>query len=288
MTVGVPAYNNQETIAATIESIQAQTVSDIEIIISDDDSPDGTWEICREYEQKDARIQLFRQETNLYYLNFLFVLNKASSPYFVWLAGDDVWEPTFLEECIAVLDARPDAVCCVSRCVFISDAGDEFYSNGTAPLQGDWRENVVTFLRSLGDNTRMYGVYRVEALRAAFPDKIMHAYDWSLSAGTLKYGKHCEVPRILMKRHRTPNEDYQHSLIRDHRFTLFRLFPVSYMSIDALARGNIPVTFRTIAYLIRINFLKHEQYLKIIHPTFYYKMKFFYDFLNKHIIWRLE
>jgi len=284
VTVGVPAHNNEATIAATLDCVLAQTVEDIEIIISDDTSIDKTWEICRKYQKRDRRIVLFAQERNLYYMNFLFLLQKASSPYFVWLAGDDRWLPTYLEECVEVLDKRPDVVGCVSRCQFFSDEQPTSLSNGTASLELGWEDNVATYLRAPGDNTRMYGVFRVHALRDAFPDRIMHAYDWALAAATLRHGKHVELPHVLMTRQETPYQNYVHSVTRDHRSGLFRLFPVLRMSLYLVHQRKIPITRKILRILLRLNLLKHVEYMGLIHPKFHNRLKHLYRFLKSHLI----
>lgn len=284
VTIGVPAYNNEATLPGTIDSILAQTFADIDVIISDDGSRDATWDICRRYADSDERIRIFIQNNNLYYMNFRFLLEQASAPYFVWLAGDDKWHPTFLEECIKVLDARPDVVGCVSRCQFVSGGKPTSLSNGTASLEAEWEDNVAAYLRAPNDNTRMYGVFRVQALQAAFPDKIMHAYDWALSAATLRYGKHVELPKVLMTRHQTPTRNYVLSVTRDHRSCLFRLFPVLRMTLYLIQRRKIPITLKIIRALLRLNLVKHMEYMRHIHPRIYYRLKYLYRPIKHFIV----
>jgi glycosyltransferase involved in cell wall biosynthesis len=287
VTIGVPAYCNEATIAAALDSIVAQTIKDLEIIISDDNSSDSTWQICRAYAAKDARFRIFRQRENLYYLNFLFVLEQASSPYFAWLAADDVWSPTYLEECLAVLEARPDVVACVSRCRFISESCGEVYAGGTAALDGEWADNVASFLRSPVDNTRMYGLFRRKALEASFPRQVMHAYDWVLSAASLRFGKHYEISKVLLTRAMTPSENYVQAVMRDHKFVLFRIFPVLRMSLYLICSRQIPITGKTLRALCVINFDKHEDYLRVMHPRLRSALSLFYRFIRKCVISRL-
>jgi glycosyltransferase involved in cell wall biosynthesis len=283
----VPAYRNEATIAAALNSIVAQTVEDLEIVVSDDGSPDGTWDICRAFAAKDGRFRIFRQSKNLYYLNFLFVLERASAPYFAWLAGDDVWSPTYLEKCLAVLEAQPDVVACVSRCRFVSDNYGETFARGTTALNSEWADNVASFLRNPCDNTRMYGLFRCEALKASFPPLIMHAYDWALSAASLRFGKHYEIPEVLMTRALTPHENYVQAVKRDHKFVLFRTFPVLRMSLYLIFNRQIPANRNTLLALCVINFHKHEEYMRIMHPALTSKLSLFYQFMRKHVISRL-
>ena len=287
VTVGVPVWRSAATLGASLDSILNQTIKDLTIIVSDNCSPDATWEICRAYAAQDKRVKIFRQEQNIYYMNFGFVLDKASSPYFVWLAGDDVWAPTYLERCVEVLEQRLDAVLCVAHCQFLESGRPVSISAGTAPLTGDWEQNVHDFLRQTpNDNSRMYGVFRTEALKQSFPYTIMHAYDWALSAASLKYGKHLELPDILMFRDLTPSASYVRLMHHDNRGALFRIFPVLRMTLYLLHKRRIPLTPRIIGALAAMNLRMHGIYVSSMHPTYYRFTKPFYEVLRRYILWR--
>ena len=99
ITVGMPVYNEAKYISETLDSVLSQTYRNFEVIISDNNSKDGTYEILQEYLKKDRRLKVFRQPKNIGSLkNFKFVLDKAQSPYFIWLSGHDIWHPQLLEK----------------------------------------------------------------------------------------------------------------------------------------------------------------------------------------------
>lgn len=64
VTVIVPAYNAGETIDTTLRALTAQTWGDLEIIVSDDCSNDGTCQIVEQWAARDARIRLLRGDLN--------------------------------------------------------------------------------------------------------------------------------------------------------------------------------------------------------------------------------
>jgi glycosyltransferase involved in cell wall biosynthesis len=80
LTIGMPIYNNEKTLGRAIESILSQSGINFQVILSDDGSTDNTWDICQRYSALDHRIMAIRQETNLYYNNFKFVLDAAQTP----------------------------------------------------------------------------------------------------------------------------------------------------------------------------------------------------------------
>ncbi|MEY3880547.1 MAG: hypothetical protein RIQ94_1343 [Pseudomonadota bacterium] len=98
ISIGMPVYNGDRFIREALDSLLNQTFIDFELIISDNASTDDTGIICFEYAKKDSRIKYIRQDKNLgASANFMFVLNKAVSEYFMWAAADDYWSSNWLE-----------------------------------------------------------------------------------------------------------------------------------------------------------------------------------------------
>ena len=109
VSIGLPTYAGEKRIRAALDSLLAQTYPAIEIIISDNASPDGTRFICEEYAKRDPRIRFFPQKENSgRILNFLFVLNQAQGEFFFWAGDDDYWEPTFVQMLVEGLEQHPD------------------------------------------------------------------------------------------------------------------------------------------------------------------------------------
>lgn len=65
VSIIIPAYNAEATIAAAITSLQAQTMQDWEAIVVDDASTDATPEVVRRISSEDARIRILRNAVNL-------------------------------------------------------------------------------------------------------------------------------------------------------------------------------------------------------------------------------
>ena len=65
VSVGLPVFNGKRFVAEAIESILAQTFDDLELVISDNASTDGTEEICRAYAEKDERVRYVLNSENL-------------------------------------------------------------------------------------------------------------------------------------------------------------------------------------------------------------------------------
>ena len=259
-------FNNARTIRRAVESLVGQSISDFRILISDDGSTDGTREICEEYASRDARVQVVRQAKNLNYGNFRFVLRRATTPYFMFAAGDDYWHTEYAAQMIAVLERDSRAVCAVSRVEFVRDGQPIEGARGTEALTGEPAANILRYLAAGDDNSRMYGVFRTPVAQRAFPPGDFFAYDWAFSAGTLREGTHIEVPRLLMWRDRTDPTRYTEYVRRDADGVIDRIFPMLPLTIDLVGRLRIPLSYPMARELFWLNVNFHLVYLRRYHP----------------------
>ena len=65
VTVLIGAYNNEATLARGVESMLAQSVRDIEILVVDDGSTDSTAHVAASLTERDARVRLLRMPRNV-------------------------------------------------------------------------------------------------------------------------------------------------------------------------------------------------------------------------------
>ncbi len=288
VTIGIPAYLNEKTIACALDSILAQTSSDFVVEISDDASPDSISDICRSYAMRDSRIRYTRQPANLKYENFSWLLVNARSEYFMWLAGDDYIDPTFIERCIAELDSHPDAVLVTSRVAFYHDGAFVKLSTGTYALTGSWSENVSHYLSAPGDNSRMYGLMRTQPCQLCFLAESFYAWDWAFSLATLRYGKHLEIPEVLVHRDMTPTHIYVDLVEHDARHWIERLVPLAGMTRWMWRHGSLPRDIRVYAALFDLNIDKHAEYFSARSPYYGRFVTSVHELLRRHLFWRFR
>ena len=253
VTIGVPLYNGEKTLRRCIDSLLAQTFSDIAIHIADDGSRDGSRDVARAIVAEHPQIRLTLQPTNVGPVgNFGFLLKEATTEYFMWVAADDWIAPTYVSRTLAVLETRPDVVACVARVQF-ERAGASRIGAGGYPLRHSTKENLAIFLSDPTDNARLYGLFRRTVLIDAFPLRHFHAYDWAVTAGTLRFGKHEEIAETLMFRDDTPPKSYIAAISSDNRTRITRMFPLLPMTCDLVGRQRIPLSARIVAALVCLN-----------------------------------
>lgn len=116
VSVVVPAYNAERTIGATLESVLRQTHREIDIIVVDDGSIDGT---ARAVAAFGDTARLLRQSNAGHAAARNAGVSVARGEFVAFLDADDVWLPDKLERQVAYLQAHPEAgaVQCGARLV---------------------------------------------------------------------------------------------------------------------------------------------------------------------------
>ena len=99
VSVIIPVYNTELYIKQTVESIQKQTLYDIEIIIINDGSTDNSLSLLLELSKQDHRIKIFSQENQGLSISRNTGLEKASGEFVYFMDSDDLLEKDALEIC---------------------------------------------------------------------------------------------------------------------------------------------------------------------------------------------
>jgi glycosyltransferase involved in cell wall biosynthesis len=110
VTICVPAYNAADFIGETLDSLSAQTYTNIEILVQDNASTDRTADVIAKAAMRDPRIRLFRNPSNIGYVrNIWTVVERAEAEVVCIYHADDLYEPFVVElELEALLDSGAD------------------------------------------------------------------------------------------------------------------------------------------------------------------------------------
>ena len=105
----IPAYNAQRFLAATIQSILAQSLEDWQCIIIDDGSTDSTVSIAGQFADSDPRVQTFSQPNRgvACARNLGIEKSDSHSQYLAFLDADDIYKPNALETLAAAIESHP-------------------------------------------------------------------------------------------------------------------------------------------------------------------------------------
>jgi len=125
VTVLMSVYNGEEFLSESIESVLGQTFQNIEFLIIDDGSTDGSAEIINKYSNNDSRI-VFIKKNNTGLTDSLNIgLRHASGEWIARLDADDIALPNRLQDQLNFVVANKDVSLLGGRCVEIDQTGME-------------------------------------------------------------------------------------------------------------------------------------------------------------------
>jgi|GEM_PF-6289191 len=142
-SVGIPTFNRLAFLKQSLASALAQQVDDLEVLISDNASTDGTEEWCRSL--SDPRIKYIRSPENRGPAwNFANCLCNSTGVYFSWLQDDDIIFSDFAPRAVASMDCN-NADGYLATAIYGESPSfihwDSLYS---PPVPLDWQNNTVT------------------------------------------------------------------------------------------------------------------------------------------------
>ena len=157
--VGIPTYNGSRHLIETLESVRRQTYPNLELIVVDDGSTDGSLELVQKIADLDFRVKVTRQANAgiAGARNRCFELGSSEAEYFLYLDHDDILEPDALDVLSGALSRRPDCVAAHGITAVIDEFG--------APVQP---EPALAKRLNL-TRRRLRGSSLLDALRPAIP-----------------------------------------------------------------------------------------------------------------------
>lgn len=187
----VTTYNtNEKYLRKQIESILRQTYKNINIYISDDNSPNkNISQILQEYAEKDKRIKLYIQPKNLgYNRNFEFLLKESKANYIMFSDHDDVWHKDKVEKSLNALKQKDvDMVYC--NCRQIDEDGqviqEDYFKYKNVPLING--KDKLAISRCVGIGCSQIITKYVRDKMIPFKESVI-AHDW-LAAFIANEGK---------------------------------------------------------------------------------------------------
>jgi glycosyltransferase involved in cell wall biosynthesis len=204
VTLAVPTCNVARYLPLALDSLLAQDFGDFELVVSDNASTDGTWDICEQYAAKDDRIRLYRNERNIgLSANFARLVSLARGEFFRFCAHDDVCAPSLVRRCVEALDeAGPRAVLAHSQIMLIDAAGNELGPDDDPRPQRHRTafRRVAGVSHHLANVNELFGLIRTSVLRRTRGLTPLHYTDAMLVSELAIRGEFLVVPERLFYR----------------------------------------------------------------------------------------
>lgn len=206
VSVGMPCYNRLESLRRAIECICNQTYTNLEIIISNDASPNPEiYTMLDEFALRDQRIRLFNQPVDLgCYGNYQFVLQQATGKYFMYAQDDDTWEPECIESLVTELEVHPQSALAISTVRYVCN---NMHYASYRPIH----KNPVFLIT--GEKIAFFwmGVWRTDKLRLFDRDgDDIHGKDIIISSEAVLSVPYEHIDKILYNKTLYPNKARQY------------------------------------------------------------------------------
>ena len=164
LSVIVPCYNSEKYIAKCLDSLVNQTLKDLDIIVINDGSTDGSLAIIEEYAAKYPNIKVYTKANEGIAAARNYALDKVETPYFGFLDSDDHAEQTMFEKLYQkAIDTKAQVV--VSNFIWVENDKQRLEKEGPYEPHQDMMINLFAVLWN-----KLYETQFVKNTHIRFPD----------------------------------------------------------------------------------------------------------------------
>jgi len=201
VSIGIPTYCRAEKLERAVGSVLGQTYANLEVVISDNASDDGTEAFCRALCEREPRVRYLRSPHNRGpTANFNVLFGELRGDYAMLLSDDDWLDHGYIASCLAELDRGPGHVLACGIAHYLRDdvvvrEGVEMQLENDSP-----NKRVLTYLREVDENGVFYGLMPKAVLQRAAPLRNVLGNDWLLAAAIAAQGKVTTVRATAINR----------------------------------------------------------------------------------------
>jgi glycosyltransferase involved in cell wall biosynthesis len=206
--VCVPTYNYGRFLTDCIESVLQQDFADFELVITDDNSTDGTAELAARFAAEDARVRYIKNERRLGMNgNIKRAADLARGRYIKMLCADDWIAPRCLGRMVELMDRHPSAALGTSACILAEEDGRAtevqfLYGEPVSLIPGDEMLERMARGEGFGGNSSFF--IRAESYKnvGGYDGSIPYAADYHLAARLCQIGDylHTDDPLFYGRR----------------------------------------------------------------------------------------
>jgi hypothetical protein len=241
LSLALPVYNGEQYLALALDSVQAQSFANWQLLVCDNASTDGTAAIVAQYAKTDPRIRYVRHDHNIGLApNHNYGFQHTNGEFFAWVHADNAYHPDYFGACIQQLTRDPTASCVHSRTISIDEAGvhGKTWNEG---LRGDSPDVATRFHDFTKYDHMCFALFGV-ARRSLLRQTKLHA--------PFESGDHLEIVELAL-RGRVVQLERPLFYHREHAGRIFRQMPSArarYIMIDPAWSGRVPFPVINLGY----------------------------------------
>lgn len=203
ISVIIPVYKVEKYLRKCVDSVLAQTYTNLEIILVDDGSPDRCGEICDEYARIDSRIKVIHKENGGLSDARNAGIEAATGEYIAFVDSDDYISPYMYEKLYnAIIKADADMSIC--NFLYVDESGNEIYNNSNPPIKDELTNGIDVLSKKIIEEKSWYWIVTVTKLykkslfeKLRFPINKYHEDEFVFHKILLLCNKIACIPDIL-------------------------------------------------------------------------------------------
>lgn len=196
ISVILPAYNAQNTIGETIQSIITQTYRDWELIVINDGSTDDTKGVVMSF--NDERIKYIENDENK---KLIYTLNRgielATGEYIARMDADDICHPNRFEKQVEYMESHPDVIVCGTQISYFGSKSTN-YQKLSFPTDDKHLKRMLSLSTCFAHPTVMIRKSALIESGCRYDHNYKNAEDYSLWIDLMNYGKFGNLPDYLL------------------------------------------------------------------------------------------
>lgn len=182
VSIAIPTFNRCASLERAVRSALDQTHGDLEVVVSDNASQDGTRELLTRLGRDDPRLRTVRQPSNRGMVaNLNAALALAEGEHVMLLADDDWLAPRAVEVMRAALREQPALAAALGRVTYLRDAAPVDAGQVRALLADDADQRVRDYLAAVTEdhgNTWLYALMPRVLVQGLPPLRNVLGFDW--------------------------------------------------------------------------------------------------------------
>ena len=172
ISVIVPVYNVEKYLRCCVDSILAQTFTDIEVLLVDDGSTDSSGAICDEYAEKDSRVRVFHKANGGVSTARNLGLNEATGKWIMFIDSDDTVASVICERLLEHVDEG-----CMPMCMWGEGNDKDGYRPISSKLEGKHPIEDILQVKIHHPFDRLYESEIIKREHLFFNEEISYAED---------------------------------------------------------------------------------------------------------------
>ena len=239
VSVIMPCFNTEKYLSEAVESILNQTFTDFELIIVDDGSTDGSWEIINKYKKNDDRIIAIKNKTNEGISKSMNIgLNIARGEYVTRMDSDDISLPKRFNRQVIFLDKNHKYGLCSVNISSIDAKGkilsEALFIDTNIPLE--W---LFLWLNPISNAPTMYRSEIVKKFSISYNEKLKTAEDYDFLCKIIQHTRVAQIKEVLYI-YRIHDESMFHKNIKE---TCENSIVISENLVKSLTGKNPPMFY---------------------------------------------